>query len=366
MAEATERDWLDRSVLMDVWWYDDGWLSQMWQSVDYFTRKGYEVLGSPWLDAGNIASWSEILVDRPGALGGVETNWGTPYEAAHATFADHFWHTRYRLALFDSFESDADGDGVPDGWRATGPIAYSTDGSMAHGHRYAGFPNAAVGFVTDTVRVASAPVAVRPHTDYVLSAYLKRAASTLPEPRLRLAWLDARQADLGAAGTTVTGLTETYAEATLVATAPPGAAFAVIAVDGPAAGAWLDVVRLKEATGFFGIVGPDALPDRDTRPTLRGRADRRRRRLALSVGAGVRCPARRDQSDRGRGAERQPPLRLPGVPADRPGHRRRRAHGRARIRAGRAAARGARARVPAVGVAGTWRAVARGGAVNSA
>ena len=69
MAEATEREWIDKSVIMDVWWYSDDWLSQMWRATEYFGDKGYDVLGSPWLDAGNIVSWSEMLVDREHALG---------------------------------------------------------------------------------------------------------------------------------------------------------------------------------------------------------------------------------------------------------------------------------------------------------
>jgi hypothetical protein len=260
MAEATEKDWIDKSVLMDVWWYSDDWLSQMWQSVGYFTRKGYQVLGSPWLDPANIVSWSELLVDRPGALGGVETNWGTPFEEAHMTFADNFWNTRYRTVRFDSFETDADGDAIPDGWSASGPIDYSTDGTMAHGRRYAGFPNGAVGMVTDTQRISSAPIPVRPNTTHLLSAHLRRAPGGSTSATLRLAWLDASGTEIAADSAPVEDIGTAYAEVTLPASSPNGAASCVVRLDGPAPGVWLDVVRLREETRFTGIVGPAALP----------------------------------------------------------------------------------------------------------
>ena len=251
MAEATERDWIDKSVIMDVWWYGDEWLSQMWQSIVYFGGKGYDVLGSPWMDAKNIVSWSEILVGRPHVLGGVETNWGTPFETAHEVFADHFWNTRYKVLLFDSFESDADADGAPDGWRVTGPITYSTDASQSHGRHYADFPNAAVGVIADTRRLERPGITVLPDTGYVLSAYLKRATDALPALQLGIVWHDERGTILAESMETVTDLDPAYRKVELAFTSPPEATFATIVVespDGAGAGAWLDVVRFKEPT----------------------------------------------------------------------------------------------------------------------
>jgi hypothetical protein len=262
MAQATERDWIDKSIIMDVWWYGDEWLSQMWQSLAYFGGKGYDVLGSPWLDEENIVSWSEILVGQPHALGGVETNWGTPFEAAHEVFADNFWNTRYRLVLFDSFESDADADGVPDGWQATGRIDYSVDASQSHGRHYADFPNAAVGVTAETERLERSAIAVRPDTPYVLSAFVKRAADAQPAVRLAVVWYDDAGAPLAESAETVADLDTAYRKVELEATAPAGAASASIVVDSPGgagAGAWVDVVRFKESTRLRVEVGPALL-----------------------------------------------------------------------------------------------------------
>ncbi len=258
MAEATEKGMLDTSIVQDVWWYGDSRISQMWHSILYFQDRGFDVLGSPWSSQENIVSWSEMLLGQPGSLGGVETNWGTPYQEAHRWFADNFWNTRHSLVLFDSFETDGDADGFPDGWRFDGGIAYPTDGSECQGSRYADFPNAAIGVLTDTLAVESSPLPVRPSTQYVLSAYVKREAWASDEVHPAIEWYAASDL-LGEQTLHFVGIEPDYTKLEGEATSPPGAVTAVIRLDSSHAGVWYDVVRLKEETRYLGIVGPQHL-----------------------------------------------------------------------------------------------------------
>ncbi len=260
MAEATEQDMLDRSLLMDIWWYGDEWLSQMWYAMRTFGQKGFEVLGSPWQSEENIESWSQILLGQPHALGGVETNWGTPFEPAHRVFADHFWNTRYRLLRFDSFEDDRDDDGVPDGWRIEGAADYSTDGSNCFGRRLAGFPNAALGIGTATVAVRSLPLAVRPNTDLRLSLYARTTGDRTAAPQVVLQWLNEDGQVCGASAMRLEGLGPTYAKYEAPFTSPAEARAVVIQLDATTRGVWYDVVRLLEQTSFLAILGPTRLP----------------------------------------------------------------------------------------------------------
>jgi hypothetical protein len=231
----------------------------MWHSVLYFQSRGFDILGSPWQSEENIVSWSEILLDQPKSLGGVETNWGTPYEEPHRWFADNFWNTRHRLVMFDSFEDDEDSDGLPDGWTVDGLVDYSTDGSQSQGRRYAGFPNAALGVVTDTVSVATLPLAIRPNTPHKLSAYVKREPGLSPAPRLSVEWFDSASRQIGTSSTRLTDLAEDYVKYSLDAVSPGSATHAVVRLDESQSGVWYDVVRLKERTMFFGVIGPAQL-----------------------------------------------------------------------------------------------------------
>gem|GEM_PF-5704925 len=260
MAEATERDWMPTSIIMDIWWYGDTWISQMWHSMEYFGAKGYDYFGSPWQDEENIISWSEMLMGRPHALGGVETNWrAASFEESHEEFADHFWNTRDKVLLFDSFERDSDGDGVPDGWRVAGSIDYSTDGTASYGKRIAGFPAGAVRVTNGTVLVQSDRIGVRPNTDYVLSTYLRCDGRCTP-PRLIAAFYDATGRLLGEQAEPVDAVTQEYEKHEAMFKSPPAAATASVWLDPAAPGVWYDVVRFKEATHFLGIVGPYELP----------------------------------------------------------------------------------------------------------
>jgi len=256
MAEATEQEWIDKSIIMDVWWYGDARISQMWHSIEYFGRKGYDVLGSPWQSEENIISWSEMLLGVPHSLGGVETNWNTPFEEPHRQFADNFWNTKYGLVLFDSFEDDRDEDGVPDGWRKTGDILYSTDGSMSQGRRYVEFPNSAVGITTTTSSFASELLEVRPNTEHVLSEYVKKVGDLTPAPKMIVEWYDADGGLISRESAIITALEQDYRKYEFEVTSPPDAAFASVRLDESAPGVWYDIIRLKERTLFFGIVGP--------------------------------------------------------------------------------------------------------------
>jgi hypothetical protein len=229
----------------------------MWHSVEYFAGKGFDLLGSPWTSEENIVSWSEMLLGREHALGGVETNWGTPFQEPHEQFADNFWNTRFGLVAFDSFEADADRDGSPDDWQVEGAIDYSTDGSQSHGARYADFPNAAVGIVTTTLGVTSQRFAVRPNTDYVLSAYVKTAEWGAAQSALVLEWQD----DAGASNSVrqpIDGIGLEYAKFEAQFKSPATARWAVVHLDSSSPGVWFDVVRLKEPAAFVAIVSPAA------------------------------------------------------------------------------------------------------------
>ncbi len=261
MAEATEKDMLDRSLIMDVWWYGDEWLSQMWHSVRYFGEKGFRVLGSPWQSEENIVSWSELLFGQSHALGGVETNWGTPFEPGHRLFADHFWNTRYALRLFDSFEEDADGDGLPDGWQIEGSVDYSTDGSNCYGRRLAGFPSAALGVTATTKAVRSRPLSVRPNTKYRLSVYARGSTDRPSRPELALSWLDANGQAVGRSAFRLEELGTTYARFDGTFTSPATAMAAVIELEAGVPEVWYDVLRLAEETSFFAILGPMRLTE---------------------------------------------------------------------------------------------------------
>ncbi|HDH41099.1 MAG TPA: hypothetical protein ENG12_01650 [Candidatus Altiarchaeales archaeon] len=100
----------------------------MESAIRYFISKAYKIWGKIWYDKENIKSWSELAVDNPEYLGGVDTDWwwGTaPYEEPGLQFpffADHFWNTRYKVVYFDSFEEDKNKDGFPDGWHYTGSL----------------------------------------------------------------------------------------------------------------------------------------------------------------------------------------------------------------------------------------------------
>ena len=124
MDEALEQNMIDKEVIMNIWWYGDSWLTAMFAATKYFKSRGFNYFGSPWYNSENIRSWSELLVDQPGALGGFDTNWGgrsasAPYakpDQQFPVFADHFWNTRYKVIYFNSFEEDSDNNGIPDGW----------------------------------------------------------------------------------------------------------------------------------------------------------------------------------------------------------------------------------------------------------
>ena len=124
IADAVEQDMIDTDVIMSVWWYGDSWLTAMASATDFFEAKGFDYFGSPWHDPENIQSWSELLVNKPGALGGLDTNWGgrpstVPYPIPgqqFSYFADQFWNTRSQVIYFNSFEKDVDNNGIPDGW----------------------------------------------------------------------------------------------------------------------------------------------------------------------------------------------------------------------------------------------------------
>jgi hypothetical protein len=263
-ATATEKDLMSKNVIQDIWWYDDARLAQMWHSVKYFREKGYDVMGSPWLSDQNIISWSEILLDQPHSLGGIETNWGTPWEDAHTVFADNFWNTRYKLLLFSSFEDPGVGYSEPSGWEFHGNALYSTDGSNNQGTNYVDFPNCAIN-MTAGQSAWSRRLSVRPNTVYNLSAYVKRDdPADTNRPTTRVNWFDDMGELISFEVFDVLGVTDEYLMFDFDATSPPRSRSANIGLQGPSGGAdviWYDTVRFKEETVFLGIIGPYSLDD---------------------------------------------------------------------------------------------------------
>lgn len=120
-AEVIEKNMINNDTILFVWWYNDIYLPQMNASIEFFTAKKFNILGSPWYDIQNIQSWSELLLGNSYVLGGIDTDWGIGDINIHyPVFADHFWNTRYKVIYFNSFERDSNGDGLPDGWHYMG------------------------------------------------------------------------------------------------------------------------------------------------------------------------------------------------------------------------------------------------------
>ena len=267
-ADATEKDWMTKNVIQDIWWYGDNWITQMYQTVKYFNTKGYDVMGSPWLDEQNTISWSEILLDQPNSLGGIETNWGTPWQDAHIAFADNFWNTRYKIVLFDSFEDDLDHDNRPNGWISYSPINYSTDSSKDFGTRLNGYPNCSVavrGSAWNDLVGTETPLEIRPNTKYNLSAYIMRGdpAST-GNPTMLITWTDKSKQIWSQSQFTVNDVGPAYKRFDFNVTSPNWAQYATVIFGGSPSDTetfWFDVIRFKEETKWFGIIGPRTLPD---------------------------------------------------------------------------------------------------------
>ncbi len=70
MAEVIEQNMIDNNVIMNIWWYRNSSLNRMIAATQFFSKRGYNFLGAPWYDLENIQSWSELLLNRPGSLGG--------------------------------------------------------------------------------------------------------------------------------------------------------------------------------------------------------------------------------------------------------------------------------------------------------
>ena len=90
MADTVEQDMINKSVVINVWWYTDRYYPQMVEATKFFESKGFDYLGACWFKLSNIRTWGKLLLNRPHALGGFATNWGRNNFSA---FADYFWNT---------------------------------------------------------------------------------------------------------------------------------------------------------------------------------------------------------------------------------------------------------------------------------
>ena len=100
MAEATEKDMISKDVIIAIWYYNNKYLYEMTDTINYYNSKGYYFLGSPWYDRDNITTWSKLLIGKKGSLGGMDTDWGHSnvlykQDSHFPIYADIFWNSRY-------------------------------------------------------------------------------------------------------------------------------------------------------------------------------------------------------------------------------------------------------------------------------
>jgi hypothetical protein len=193
------------------------------------------------------------------------------------------------------FERDANGDGVPDGWRrASGPAAPTVVGAPTHsGARSIRISSAA----TSTSASLSTTVALRPDTEYILWAWfrshdvLPSVATAVREPTARHSSVRIVADQLDASGRIVgsayaTGYTDTApwnrgAVGFRTGAAARAVRISILLLDGSGT-AWFDDVSLSR------LFAPEEL-----RPTLRVTGSALDRRAAGEVpGTGLRLDAR--------------------------------------------------------------------------
>jgi hypothetical protein len=193
MAEATEKDMVNKNVIICVWWGSNERLTQMEAATNFFKEKGYDYFVMPSSsNYDNIQSWSEIAFKKSGNLGVICFFLGDFY-GFHIT-SDHFWNTRKKLVYFDSFEVDIDGDGTPNNWFVKGNPEYNTKDEKSQGRSFANFSKCAVKVTGDTDIFYSDFIPVKPNKKYFLSAYIMREkATSIEKPVLNISWYDANQ-----------------------------------------------------------------------------------------------------------------------------------------------------------------------------
>ncbi|HEC76796.1 MAG TPA: hypothetical protein ENI33_06020 [Thermoplasmatales archaeon] len=254
MAEATENEWIDKSIIMDIWWYSDIWLSQMYASSKFFREKGYDIAGSPWYEIENIESWSEILSAFQNSLGGVVTNWGDiPYEEHFSKFVDDFWNVKNNLVYFDSFEEDENNDEIPDNWFKYGNPEYSTDDSEFYGKRYADYPNCAVRVDGSNIFYSNY-IPVEECKNYTISAFIRRNDSSSEKPSFKICWYDAYKNYLCEEEEAIENVSNEYGNYEVYISSPRNANYLRIYLKGEENGTesfWFDVIRLKMKKEVF-------------------------------------------------------------------------------------------------------------------
>jgi hypothetical protein len=247
MAEAVENKMVNDSIIMNIWWYSNNWLSQMDSTTRFFRDKGFDYFVAPYRNPENIQSWSEIVVDKIGTLGAICTPWYDD-ESGFPLMADHFWNTRNKSIYFDSFEKDKDQNEIPDNWFKHGNPEYSIDGSNCQGSRYAKFPNCAVKVTGDSDTFYSIFINVTPNKKHILSAYIKRDESGIEKPVLKISWHDENQNKLYDEKRIVDNVTDVYKYYEIDTMSPINAYYLRIYLEGQKNGEesfWFDTIHLK-------------------------------------------------------------------------------------------------------------------------
>lgn len=143
--------------------------------------------------------------------------------------------TGVNLLAGSSFEVDTNADGLANSWSTvaggtTGAVTYSRIGSGAtHGAYKQRVTAAGLGTTTSDLAGVSQTVPVTANMVYALSAYVGNPTGTV-QAGLYIDWKDAASAVITSASNYAIALTGSLVRSSLIATAPPAAAFATVYV----------------------------------------------------------------------------------------------------------------------------------------
>jgi hypothetical protein len=96
IAETIEKEMIDKSIIMNSWWYSNRYYASMVQDINLFESKGFSYFGAAWNSGDNIRTWSELMLKKQRSKGGWLTNWGESDNLLVPQFADEFWKSRDR------------------------------------------------------------------------------------------------------------------------------------------------------------------------------------------------------------------------------------------------------------------------------